>query len=342
VEEIEKVFANEEFLEPLKLRRRSVGNGNGKKHLSDATDVGDYEVLGKLGQGGMGVVYRARHRKLGRIVALKVIGQGAPTSEDTRKRFEREAATAAALDHPHIVPVYESGEEGGRLFIAMKLIEGESLETLRPPAKGRAAWAATLIEKVARAVQHAHERGVIHRDLKPANVLVSTQGEPHVADFGLARTLAEDERLTRSGIIVGTLAYMAPEQARGQDAGCDARSDVYGIGAILYQILVGLPPFRGASTAELLREVIEEDPISPAIESPGLPRDLVTICLRCLEKSPERRYPTAGDLADDLRRFLEGRPYRRAPVNRPRAIAQWARRRPATVAIGVLMCTSSV
>lgn len=292
-----------------------------------ALRVGSYELLEELGRGGMGVVYRARDARLGRGAAVKLILSGALASGQERQRFLGEMAAAAALDHPHLVPVYESGEDGGQLWYAMRLVNGQSLA-----AKLRAAQhtplpsreAAALVRTLALAVQHAHERGFIHRDLKPANILLDEHGAPHIADFGLARRVEGAEHLTLTGSTLGTPAYMAPEQADGAGQVTTA-ADIYSLGAMLYELLAGQPPFRADALADLLLAIREREPAS----IPGADRDLDTICRKCLEKEPARRYRTALALAEDLQHWLDGEPITARAAGKAERLWRWCRRRPA-------------
>ncbi len=274
---------------------------------------GTYELLEKLGQGGMGIVYRARDLKLGREVALKVIRDGGFAEARQVERFYQEARAAARLDHPNILPIYEIDQHAGQHFFTMKLIAGGSLLKSFPAYVGDARKAAELMGKVARAVHEAHANGILHRDLKPGNILLDELGdrcEPLVADFGLAKLLGTGAVLTETGLPVGTPAYMAPEQAAGESEGLTPASDVWGLGVILYELLTGVRPFAGMSSDEILRQIKSSDPTPPRFFKPKLDRDLETICLKCLEKEPSRRYATAQELAEDLRRWRAGEPVR--------------------------------
>ena len=289
---------------------------------------GNYELLEPLGSGGMGVVYKARQRGLNRLVALKRIRAGELAEGEQVQRFYAEAEAAAALDHSGIVPIYEVGDVAGQPFFSMGYVAGESLQQrlLAGPVEPREA--ATIVEQVAQAVEYAHQQGVIHRDLKPGNILLDSDGHPRVTDFGLAKRNTVDSGLTLSGQVLGTPAYMPPEQARGQHERVGPRSDVYGLGAVLYAGLTGRPPFQAASFADTLRQVIEKDPAAPRALNPSIPVDLESITLKCLEKDLERRYASAADLAADLRRWQEGLPIVARPVSRIERLARWARRNP--------------
>jgi serine/threonine-protein kinase len=299
-----------------------------------------YAVEAVLGRGGMGIVYRARHRKLNRPVALKMILAGAYASPPDRARFQREAEAVAALRHPNVVQVYDSGEAGGRPYFTMEFVEGGTLADKLAGTPLAARPAADLVAALAGAVQAAHACGVVHRDLKPANVLLTADGTPKVTDFGLARHVEGGPELTLSGTRVGTPSYMAPEQALGRSRAIGPASDIYALGVILYELLTGRPPFMGESAAETERQVIATDPVPPSRLNPRAPRDLETICLKCLHKDPARRYPSAAALADDLRRFLAGAPIAARRVGPLERAGKWVRRRPALTAAlagGVLL-----
>jgi serine/threonine protein kinase len=321
----------------------------------------DYEILAELGRGGMGVVYQARQISLKRPVALKMILGGSFAAPAQRARFRREAESVAHLDHPNIVQVYEIGEHGGQPYFSMEYVDGVGLDSriAGKPQPPRAA--AALVETLARAMHHAHERGIVHRDLKPSNVLLAFSREPRasaasvgvrsgnrgasgassrlnegvakITDFGLAKQLTEGGGQTQSGAILGSPSYMAPEQADGRTKHVTPAADTYALGAILYETLTGLPPFLGETAAAIVMDVVSKDPVPPRQLQPKVPRDLETICLKCLQKDPMRRYASAGALADDLHRFLAGEPIHGRPMALPERALKWARRRPAVAAL---------
>ncbi len=298
--------------------------------------VAGYDVLDELGKGGMGVVYRARHRRLDRIVALKMIRAGDQAGPEELARFRTEAACQARLQHPNIVQIFEVGETDSGPYFALEFVDGAGLDKqiARTPQPARAA--AELVETLARAVQHAHDKGLVHRDLKPSNILVTADGTPKVGDFGLAKRLEGDAGQTQSGAVVGTPSYMAPEQAWGRNQAIGPTTDVYALGAILYEMVTGRPPFLGATPLDTVLQVRSQEPVPVRRLQPQVARDLETICLKCLEKEPARRYDSAAALADDLRRFLDGRPVRARPVSWWGRAVKWAKRRPALVAGGSL------
>ena len=289
---------------------------------------GDYEIRAELGSGAMGVVYKARQISLNRLVALKMIKSGAFAGKGELRRFQNEAEAVAGLDHPHIVPIHEVGEHDGKRYFSMKLIGGPCLSQELASYTENPENAAKLVVTIAEAVHHAHQRGILHRDLKPSNILLDEQGEPHLSDFGLAKQVEVDGSLTESGAVLGTPAYMAPEQATGTKRLVTTLSDVYGLGAVLYALLTGQPPFSGDSVIETLDHVRHRSPVPPSRLNPKVSRDLEIVCLKCLDKNPQRRGPSAHALAAELRRFLGGEPVQARPVSAFENGWRWCRRRP--------------
>ena len=307
---------------------------------------GDYELHEEIARGGMGVVYRARQVRLNRQVALKMIRAGKFSSGTEIQRLRLEAEAAAQLDHPAIVPVFEVGEHEGLHYFTMAFVDGAPLSEKLNQGPLPARVAAQLIKTVARAVAFAHEKGVIHRDLKPGNILIDQAGLPRVSDFGLAKQVMSDNQLTTTGQILGTPSYMPPEQAEGNLDQVGRASDIYSLGAVLYATLTGRPPFQAATPIETLRQVVDQQPVAPRRLNPSIPRDLETICLKCLEKKPASRYATAAAMAQDLKCYLDGRPISARPVSALERCWRWAWRRPdlslALLALGVLISVVSV
>jgi serine/threonine protein kinase len=362
--------------EPLPACPLPVGRGEGKgegqpraandEPLARLRYFGDYELLSKIAEGGMGVVYRARQVSLNRTVAVKMIRAGRFASSDDVKRFHTEAEAAANLQHPNIVAIHEVGEHEGQHYFSMDYVEGKNLAELvrdgpLPPAK-----AAALVKTMAEAIHYAHQRGTLHRDLKPSNVLLDATGQPRITDFGLAkRFVAADVRrlstntergkgnaeqspslvtsaptdLTQTGAVMGTPAYMPPEQAAGRRAEFGPASDVYALGAMLYELLAGKPPFLGETPMATLMKVLEEEPVSPKKHNPSVPPDLETICLKCLEKQPARRYPMARELAEELGRFLNQESIIAKPASGARKLWSWGKRNPWAITGAISLVT---
>jgi WD40 repeat protein len=303
---------------------------------------GDYELQRILGEGGMGIVYKARQLSLNRPVALKMIRAARFASPDEVRRFQNEAEAVARLDHPHIVPIFEVGRFEDQHYFSMKLIAGESLDKRLKEYVGDPRRAARLVATTADAIHHAHQRGILHRDLKPANILVDSEGAPHVTDFGLAKRVEGDSELTHSGAILGTPAYMAPEQASGKRGAVTTATDVSGLGAILYALLTGRTPFGGATVPETLEQVRERPPDPPRKHNPLVSRDLEVICQKCLEKDPRQRYSSADALAEDLKRWLAGEPIEARPVGNTARFWMWCRRNPMLAGTSGLVVASLV
>jgi len=311
-------------------------------HVTPAIDrLGDFRIVRELGRGGMGIVYEAEQVSLGRRVALKVLPAGALLTPGQVERFRREARAAAKLHHTNIVPVFGVGEQDGLHYYAMQLIPGRGLDEIL--AAGEAPWdprdAARVARQAAEALDHAHSRGTLHRDIKPANLLLDESGTVWVGDFGLAKALTEEDGLTGTGDLVGTVRYMAPERFEGC---CDGRSDLYGLGLTLYEALTGRPVFEGTDGLSLVRRVREETPPAPRKLVPEIPRDLETIVLKAIARDPAHRYATAGDLAEDLQRFLEDRPIRARRVGPIGRTTRWCRRNRALAAVGALAMVALV
>ncbi|MGE5213222.1 MAG: protein kinase domain-containing protein, partial [Nitrospirota bacterium] len=310
---------------PLQL-----SNGNGVQNLRE---LGDYELLEEIGRGAQGVVYRARQKSLNRIVALKIIGLGHWATKAHVKRFRLEAEAAARLDHPFIVPIHEIGQSNGSCYFSMQLVEGGQLDQVIKGEPMPSRLAAEMIAKLARTVHHAHQRGILHRDIKPGNILLDAKGDPHLTDFGLARLLETESSVTRTTETLGTPSYMAPEQAGGEQAQLSNAIDVYGLGAVLYQLLTGHPPFLGKTTYETIRQVLDTDPRQPRLLNPKVDRDLSTICLKCLEKDPRQRYTSALALAEDLEHWLRHEPTQARRAGILIRANKWIRRKPLVAAL---------
>ena len=311
---------------------------------------GEYELIEQIGRGGMGVIFKARQRSLNRLVALKLVSSGEFASPTMVQRFHLEAEAAASLHHPNIVPIYETGEIHGQHFFSMELIDGAGLDRYitgsgfcfgngsgadKASQRARQEQTARLIAKVAGAVNYAHLHGVLHRDIKPSNIILDSHGEPHLTDFGVAKVLGHTgSGLTASGAIIGTPSYMAPEQAAGNTKHVTIAADIYSLGAVLYGMLTGHPPFRGDTPVQTLKQVVEQEPKHPSTLNEGVDRDLANICLKCMEKEPARRYHSASALAEDLDRWLRGEPIYARPASAGERFWRWCRRNPRVAALG--------
>ncbi len=302
---------------------------------------GGYDLLEEIARGGMGIVYKARQIRANRTVALKMILAGQLASDEDVKRFETEASAAATLDHPNIVPVFEVGENEGRHFYSMGFVDGQSLSDLLRQGPLAPKEAARLMRQVAQAVEYAHSQGIIHRDLKPQNILLSRDGTPRVTDFGLAKQLTASGELTATGQILGTPSFMSPEQARGDGREIGPLSDVYSLGAVLYCLVTGRPPFQAADVIETLRQVVMQEPVSPRLLNAAVDRDLETITLKCLQKEPIIRYRTAAALAEDLGRFLKHEPIVARPIGTLERTWRWCRRNPPLAGLVALLGIAS-
>ena len=304
-----------------------------RSHSPEIPGLSQFELLAELGRGGMGVVYKARHRALNRIVALKMILDGKHAHSEHHERFRIEAEAVARLRHPNIVQLYDLGEADGCPFVTLEMLEGGSLtDRLKGTTQtGRAA--AELVATLATAMHAAHQAGIVHRDLKPHNVLFDLDGTPKITDFGLAKRLEVEEARTQTGQVMGTPSYMAPEQASGEIHKVGPPADIYALGAILYEMLTGRVPFKAPSMMEILYQVVHEDVVPPSRVQPRIARDLETICLKCLQKDLQKRYGTAQELADDLRRYLDDRPIRARRTPLWERTVKWVRRYPTRAAV---------
>jgi tRNA A-37 threonylcarbamoyl transferase component Bud32 len=346
--QIQAILAMEAMLAVGKDTPTEPETPDGPQSVSPASRKGidffpsGYEVLEELGQGGMGVVYKARHQRLARLVAIKRLRAGVHAQPSQLARFRNEAEALARVQHPNIVQVFDVGEHDGEAFLALELVEGQGLAQKLARSVLPAREAAGLVETLARGIHSAHERGVIHRDLKPANVLFTTEGTAKISDFGLAKCLDNDAGPTRTGEIMGTPSYLAPEQAEGKSKEVGPAADIYALGAILYECLTGRPPFQGESTLDTLEQVRLRDPLPPSRLQPKVPRDLETICLKCLEKAPRQRYGSARELADDLARFQTGEPIRARRASLAERGLKWVKRRPTQAALVAVTCTAAL
>jgi TolB-like protein/tRNA A-37 threonylcarbamoyl transferase component Bud32 len=330
---------NDELSAEASAKAETLDDLLGELDVCDADwRIGNYQVLEEVGRGGMGVIYRARQRHSRRIVALKRILSYHADSQETLARFRREAQAAASLDHPNILPIYEVSEcDDGLPFFSMKFAGGGSLLDAAPALRGESRRAVALVAKVARAVQYAHGQGILHRDLKPGNILLDGRGEPLVCDFGLAKWLDTSSHLTRTLTIFGTPGYIAPEQVNGSSGKLGPTGDVYSLGAILFDLLTGRPPFLGEHALKVIQQASEKPAPKLRTLMPGLDRDLETICAKCLEREPGARYRSAGDLAEDLERWLEGRDIVARPVSPPARAWRWTRRNPVVAGMAALL-----
>ncbi|MCH2125608.1 MAG: serine/threonine protein kinase, partial [Pirellulaceae bacterium] len=302
---------------------------------------GEYDILQTIARGGMGVVYKARQRRLNRVVALKMILAGQFANQDDVERFYLEAESAAQLRHPNIVGIHEVGECDGQHYFSMNYIDGESLAERVRERPLSPLVAARFVKAISGAMAYAHTHGVLHRDLKPSNVMIDQDEVPLITDFGLAKRMEDELKLTVAGSILGTPSYMPPEQASGKIDELSVRSDIYSLGAILYELLTGRPPFGAAHPFETLQQVIEVEPVLPRLQNSSVPVDLETICLKCLQKEQERRYASGQELADELERFIQGEPILARPIGVVERVWRWCRRNP-KIAASISMTVASI
>jgi serine/threonine-protein kinase len=336
--DLELFFSNHDDAERLSRPFRELASAvqaDWKGHI-----FGDYEILGEVGRGGMGVVYRAGQRSLNRTVALKMIRAGRLATEEDVKRFRIEATAAASLSHPHIVPIHEFGEHEGQQYFTMELIQGRSLDRHEHDFRSDPREAARLLAIVAEAVHHAHKHRIVHRDLKPANILIDESSQPHITDFGLAMQTGTGERLTESNIILGTLPYVAPERLSDKVQPLTTSVDIWSLGVILYELITGREPFRGRTQMDTVERIRKRDPVAPRAINGNVSRDLEAICLKCLEKEPDRRYGSAFGLARDLERFINREPIEARPARRVERAWSWCRRNPG--AAGLVAATAVI
>jgi len=332
---VDETFENETFQVTKDQEATTPTQTRTENNPTSPQQIGTYDILDELGRGGMGVVYKAQDLRLKRTVALKVILAGSHAGSKDRERFQTEAEAVARLQHPSIVQVYEVGESEGHPFLALEYCSGGSLSERLQQKPSSPRKSAELVATIADAMEHSHQAGVVHRDLKPANVLFDSDGIPKIADFGLAKKIDEDEGHTRTGTIMGSLAYMSPEQASGQTANINHSTDIYSMGAILYSMLAGHPPFQSSTAVETLNLVIDGDPVPIRRAKPECPRDLETICLKCLHKLPADRYATSKDFSADLRRFLRGEPIHARPSTAYEQLFSWSRRNPLPTSLAI-------